>query len=117
MEIAGLILYLLITGYITLYVGQVLFKNGRHFLIQMLVREDLTNAVNRILLTGYYLVNLGYVFIMLTNHPPMRTLHHLISALSTSVGTIMLTLGTMHFFNIAVVILWNKLNNTKRVTI
>ena len=110
MKAAGLIIYILITGFITIYVGKILFKNGRHFLLSMLLEETLTDSVNRILLTGYYLVNLGYVSLMLSVRPPVESLSDLISSLSTSVGRIMLTLGLMHYFNIAIVTIWNKIN-------
>jgi hypothetical protein len=117
METAALISYLLITGYITVFVGQVLYKNGRYFLMQMLIEEELTDAVNRILLTGYYLINLGYVIIMLTLRPPVNSFSDMISSVSVSVGRIMLTLGVIHYFNIAVVSLWHKLNITKNKSI
>ena len=113
MNIAASIIYILITGYITVYVGQVLYKNGRHFILRMLEDEALTDSVNRILLTGYYLVNLGYVSIMLTMRAPVDTMQDLIASLSTSIGRIVLTLAVMHYFNIAVIILWNKLNIKK----
>jgi hypothetical protein len=113
MEIAGFIIYILISGYITVYVGQVLYKNGRHFILKMLKEEGLTDSVNRILLTGYYLVNLGYVSLMLTQRPPVETLSELIAALSVSIGRIMLTLGVMHLVNIAIITAWNNLNIKK----
>jgi hypothetical protein len=113
MNIAASIIYILVTGYITVYVGQVLFKNGRHFILRMLMEEELTDSVNRILLTGYYLVNLGYVSIMLTMRAPVESLQDLVTSLSTSIGRIMLTLAVMHYFNIAVITLWNKLNIKK----
>jgi hypothetical protein len=114
MQIAGFIIYLGITGYITVYVGQVLFKNGRHFILKMLEEEALTDAVNRILLAGYYLVNLGYVSIMLTMRQPADTFAELIASLSVSIGRIVLTLGIMHYFNIAAITLYTKLNITKK---
>jgi hypothetical protein len=117
MNIAGFIIYILITGYITIYVGQVLYKNGRHFILKMLVDEGMTDAVNRILLTGYYLINLGYVSIMLTLRPPVGSLAELIASLSVSIGRILLTLGFMHYFNILAITVWNKLNITKNSTI
>jgi hypothetical protein len=117
MNIAGFIIYILITGYITIYVGQVLYKNGRHFILRMLLDEGMTDAVNRILLTGYYLINLGYVSIMLTLRPPAGSLPELIASLSISIGRILLTLGIMHYFNIAAITIWNKLNITKNSTI
>lgn len=113
MNIAGFIIYLLVTGYITVYVGQVLYRNGRHFILRMLSDEALTDAVNRILLAGYYLVNLGYVSIMLTIRAPATSLSDLIASLSASIGRIVLTLGVMHYFNIAAITLWNKLNIKK----
>jgi hypothetical protein len=79
----------------------------------MLNNETLTDSVNKILLTGYYLVNLGYVSIMLTARAPAATLADLIASLSASVGRIVLTLGLMHYFNIAVITIWNKLNIKK----
>jgi hypothetical protein len=114
MNIAGLIIYLLITTYITVYVGKVLYSNGRPFLLRMLHEEAITDSVNRILLTGYYLVNLGYVSIMLTMTPPAQNTGELISALSIAIGRILLTLGIMHYLNIATVSLWNKMNTNKR---
>lgn len=111
MDIAGFVVYILLTVYITAYVGRVLFKNGRHFILLMLKDESLTDSVNRILLTGYYLVNLGYVSIMLTVQGKVASLTDLIASLSTSVGRIILTLAIMHYINIAVITLWNKLKS------
>jgi hypothetical protein len=109
MNTLALCTYLLITGYITIYVGKVLFRNGRVFLLQAFMGEAaLTDSVNRILLTGYYLVNLGYVSIMLTMHDPVLTIGDLLASLGTSVGRILLTLGIMHYLNITVVVIWNK---------
>jgi hypothetical protein len=110
MQLAGFIIYIGITGYITVYVGQVLYKNGRHFIFKMLGDEGLTDSVNRILLAGYYLVNLGYVSIMLTMRQPANTIAELVASLSIAVGRIVLTLGVMHYFNIAAIALYNKLN-------
>jgi len=117
MDSISLILYLLITSYITMYVGRVLFVNGRHFLLRMFSHQEaLTDSVNRILLTGYYLVNLGYVSIMLTMRTPVVTVSDLVESLGNSVGRILLTLGVMHFMNIAIAFAWNQLNSkNKRV--
>lgn len=108
METVQIIVYLFAAGYITIYVGGVLFRNGRPFLLNMLQEEHTTDAVNRILLTGYYLVNLGYVSYVLTMHPPVKTATDLIEVLAFSIGRITLTLGVMHGLNITAVVLWNK---------
>jgi hypothetical protein len=110
MDVLALCIYLFITGYITVYVGKVLFVNGRYFLLRMLTDQALTDSVNRILLTGYYLINLGYVSIMLTIRSPVVTFSDLLASLSTSVGRILLTLGVMHYLNCAIAVVWNKMN-------
>ena len=111
MKTLVLFLHLLIAGHITVYVGRVLFRNGRPFLLAMLGEEAITDSVNRLLLTGYYLVNLGYVFVVLTLRSPVETVSDLIVSLSISVGRIMIVLSVMHYFNITAVVLWNKLHH------
>jgi hypothetical protein len=116
MNLTGLGIYLLVTSYITVYVGQILYKNGRHFLIAMLVNEALTDYVNRILLVGYYLLNLGYVAVMLSQIRPANSLNDLIPIISSAIGRILITLGVMHCINITTIIIWSKLNTTKNHT-
>jgi hypothetical protein len=108
MNATALILYFLITAYITIYVGKVLNKNGRFFLLEMLGEEKITDSVNRLLLVGYYLINLGYVTTMLTVRPPVNSMEDLISSLASSVGRIILTLGVIHYLNIAAAVFWKK---------
>jgi len=51
------IIYLTLTYGITVHVGRVFYKNGRHYLLAMLNGEhQLTDRINHVLLTGYYLV-------------------------------------------------------------
>lgn len=111
MKTLVLFLHLLIAEYITVYVGKVLFRNGRPFLLAMLGEAAITDSVNRLLLTGYYLINLGYVFVVLTLRSPVETVSDLIESLSISVGRIMIVLSVMHYFNITAVVLWNKLHH------
>jgi hypothetical protein len=109
MNVSGIILYLLITSYVTIYVGQVLYKNGRHFIVEMLHDEQLTEFVNKVLLVGYYLLNLGYVSVMLTHVRRADSLSELIPSLSIAIGRILVTLGIMHCLNITAIVAWNKL--------
>ncbi len=61
------ILYLLISIALTFWVGRTLFTNGRIFLHKMLGQDDtLTDAVNTMLLVGFYLVNIGAVALFLS---------------------------------------------------
>lgn len=109
-----LIIYLLVTSYITLYVGRLLYLNGRHFIASMLGDEKLTDFVNKALLVGYYLVNLGYVAFMLSQIRQPESLLDIVPAVSTAIARILLTLGILHYVNVTVIIIWSKMNITKK---
>jgi hypothetical protein len=95
------LIYLPLTIGLTLYVGHTLFKNGAVFLLDIFAKnERLANSVNKLLLTGFYLINLGYLLYMLTTKEQIPDLVTLIEVLSVKVGFIVVVLGLMHFFNI-----------------
>ncbi|MGN6477168.1 MAG: hypothetical protein ACTHKV_08080, partial [Flavipsychrobacter sp.] len=53
--------YLVITICVTIWVARTLFRNGKLFLIDIFHGDkDLAQAVNNLLLVGFYLINIGY---------------------------------------------------------
>ena len=98
------ILYLLISIALTVWVGRTLFANGRIFLHKLLGEDEtLTDAVNTMLLVGFYLVNIGTVALFLSEGARPTTLLQLVEFLSGKVGTVLLILGVMHFGNMFMV--------------
>ena len=93
-------LYSLITIYTIVYVGRVLHRNGRHYILKILKDESFGDFINNGLLVGYYLVNIGYVFITITAWEKIEHGIALVEVLGAKVGTIFLLLGGMHIFNI-----------------
>ncbi len=94
-------IYLLVTIIIVLFVGAVLFKNGRPFLINTFTGDEiLADSLNKILLAGYYLVNTGYVVLALRVWEKVESLSQMCTLLSFKAGTIVMTLGIMHMFNV-----------------
>lgn len=84
-----------------LYVGAMLYKNGRPFLINTFSgNTTVADAVNKFLLSGYYLTNIGYTVIALKVWIKVESPIQLLNVLSYKVGVIVLTLGIMHFVNI-----------------
>ena len=113
MNVISYIIYLVITFVITIRVGFVLFTNGRHFLLEMLGGDEkLTSIVNKLLLAGYYLINLGYAALMLNNWKPIDSWTEMISQISFMCGKIIVTLGLMHYFNIITITWYCKKRNT-----
>ena len=96
-------LYLAITIILTIWVARTLFRNGKVFLIDIFHgNQELAQAVNNLLLVGFYLVNIGYAVYTLTVTDSVTTARALIETLSLKVGAIILILGGMHFFNMLV---------------
>lgn len=96
-------LYLAITICLTVWVARTLFRNGKLFLIDIFHgNTELAQAVNNLLLVGFYLVNIGYAVYTLQVWQPQVTPRELVEVLSLKIGAIILILGAMHFFNMFV---------------
>jgi len=95
------LLYLAISAGLTAWVAQTLFKNGRVFLVDVFHGDEgLADSVNHLLVVGFYLINLGYISLMLKLGYDVATARESIEALSWKVGLVLLVLGAMHFFNL-----------------
>lgn len=93
--------YLIITLSVTIWVGGTLYKNGRAFLVDAFGGNSrLADSVNHLLLVGFYLINIGYVSMALRMRIRPHDLQSAIELLSGKLGTVLLVLGIMHFFNI-----------------
>ena len=93
--------YLAVAVPVTLWVGSTLRRNGRVFLLDVFDGdEDLAEAVNHLLVVGFYLVNLGYVCVALKTTEPVVGATSAIEALSVKVGTVVLVLGVLHLANL-----------------
>lgn len=94
-------LYLPITIVLTVWVANTLFKNGRVFLITIFHSDELlADSVNKLLLVGFYLINIGYAVYTLKIQTLVVGYQQLIETLSLKIGLIILILGAMHFFNL-----------------
>ena len=95
--------YLLISVGLTVWVARTLTKNGRIFLADVLKgNEKLADAVNHLLVVGFYLVNLGFVALYLKNADAVTETRGLFEALSVKIGVVLLVLGVMHLGNVYV---------------
>lgn len=97
------IMYLAISICLTIWVAKTLHQNGRQFLIEAFAgNKELADSVNHLLVVGFYLINIGYVSLMLKIGIYPVTLAQSIEILSSKIGMVLLVLGAMHFFNLAV---------------
>lgn len=95
--------YLVISIALTIWVARTLFRNGRVFLVDVFHGDDaMADSVNRLLVVGFYLINLGYVTLALKMGYDVTSTRGSIEALSEKIGWVLLVLGGMHFFNLYV---------------
>ena len=95
--------YLAISIALTIWVARTLFRNGRVFLVDVFHGDDaMADSVNRLLVVGFYLINLGYVTLALKMGYDITSARTSIEALSQKIGWVLLVLGGMHFFNLYV---------------
>jgi hypothetical protein len=108
MNITAYILYLFITYLITVRVGLIFYRNGEHYLFYLLHGDKKLGAtINKILLAGYYLLNLGYTALMISTWKTVNSWAEVFVSVSLMTGKIMLTLALIHFLNMAVIYLFS----------
>src|SRR6478609_6760605 len=96
-------LYMPLTIALTIWVANTLFTNGRVFLVDIFHgNELLADSVNKLLVVGFYLINLGYAVYTLQIFGEINSAQIVIEKLSLKLGAIILILGAMHFFNLFV---------------
>lgn len=92
--------YLAISVGLTIWVARTLHRNGRLFLVDAFHGDEpRADAVNHLLVVGFYLINIGYVTLALKYGDKPDNLRTAIEFLSTKVGLVLVVLGVMHFFN------------------
>ncbi|WP_030763224.1 MULTISPECIES: hypothetical protein [unclassified Streptomyces] len=95
------VIYLLISIALTVWVARTLSRNGRVFIGDVLHgNEKLADAVNQLLVVGFYLVNIGFVTLYLRSSEEILTPRALFEALSVKLGVVLLVLGVMHLGNV-----------------
>jgi hypothetical protein len=102
-------IYFSVLLFVVLYVGSQLFRNGRPFLLNTFRGNELTaDSVNRFLLSGYYLMNIGYTVIALKVWQQVGSMQNVLETACFKIGAILLTLGIMHLFNVITLIVIGK---------
>ncbi|WP_030600825.1 hypothetical protein [Streptomyces achromogenes] len=97
------VIYLVVSVALTIWVARTLSRNGRIFLSDVLRGDErLADAVNHLLVVGFYLVNLGFVALYLSDDDTVQDTRGISEALSTKLGVVLLVLGAMHLGNVYV---------------
>jgi hypothetical protein len=95
--------YLVTSVLLTIWVAQTLHKHGRIFLVDsFLGNEPLADSVNKLLVVGFYLINIGAVSLALKYGVKPKDTVEGLEFFSMKIGGVLLVLGFMHFVNLYV---------------
>ncbi len=87
---------------LTIYLARTLAHHGGVFLESVFPDDPrLAPAVNRLLVVGFYLVNLGWALMML-RAPSAETVTVALETLARKLGVLLMVLAAMHFANLLV---------------
>ena len=97
-------LYLLLSIAMTVLVTRSLHRNGRILLEGSFPgSETLGDSIDRLLLAGFCLINVGYVLLTLVQGDKPSTMHKAVEYVSTRFGFFLLVQGFLHFVSIKVI--------------
>ena len=110
LTVRSYIVYLVLSLGLTVWVARTLFRSGRRFLVDVFAGDEgLADAVNHLLVVGFYLVNMGFVSFALRYRGSLGSTREAIEMLSAKMGAVLLVLGFLHFGNLCV---FSKLRRT-----
>jgi len=97
------LIYLPLVIILTWYVAHTLFKNSKVFMLEIFRgKSEIALSTNKLFETGFYLLNLGYAFLIMEITTEISTGDNrtLLETLSTKIGGFCIYLGVMLFFNL-----------------
>ncbi|WP_443946244.1 hypothetical protein ACJVDH_03785 [Pedobacter sp. AW1-32] len=100
-NVLGYSLFTLLIVVVILVVGQLCYKNGNIYVAALIPdRKDLCEHINKILLVGYYLVNIGYGTMTFIQWETILSVQQLVETLAIKVAWILAILCFLHYLNI-----------------
>ncbi len=111
-NIIAYIIYIIIMSIIIIQVGLICYRNGTIW-VSYLIPENpsLCRYTNNILLTGYYLVNIGYSIFRISTWENISNATSIIATIASISGNIILLLAMLHYFNIIIIRLFISSKN------
>jgi len=94
--------YAAIAVTLTIWIARQLSRHGLVFLRAVFKdREELATAINQLLVIGFYLVNIGWAFLLLrADSLDITSVTNALSVLIDRLGVLLLLLGLAHFMNL-----------------
>lgn len=99
---------------VAVYVARMCHKHGRVWMLRIFDNEtEFVDAVNNVLLVGCYVVNAGYIALVIGRWETVTSLPQMLGTLSHHVSIILFSLAALHYQNIAVLLVWSRIKHRK----
>ena len=96
------LVYAVVAVGLVIYLAKTLRANGAVFLENVFDDEKVAAAVNHLLVIGFYLLNLGYAFLLYQLDGSYPSLTDAFNQLVVKIGALLLSLGVIHLANMFV---------------
>ena len=94
-------IYLPIISLIMIKIGWLLYNNGKIFLVRLFNNKNsLVDQVNKLLLVGFYFVNIGYAIYTIAYWELVTNTVEIVYSLSNHLGIMILSLAILHYNNL-----------------
>lgn len=91
--------------FIIVVVGKICYRNGNVFVAELIPGHvELCQQINKVLLIGYYLVNIGYCPVNLSFWQNIGSVAMLVEVISIKMAGIIIILSVLHYLNIYVLV-------------
>ena len=102
-NILGYGIFLGMIAFIIIIVGKICYRNGNIFVAALIPgQEEICKQINKILLIGYYLINIGYATMTLADWVQISSLPQLVEIIAAKIAVIISILSVLHYLNIAI---------------
>lgn len=102
---------------IAVWTAQVSHRHGRVWMLRIFDGEAaFVDAVNNVLLVGCYVVNAGYIALVVGQWEPISSVPQMLATLTSQVATILFLLAWLHYQNIAVLLIWSHIKHRQQPT-
>src|SRR5215212_8923896 len=81
---------------LTVWLARTLYNNGAVFLEEVFDKKEIAQSVNHLLVTGFFMINLGYAMFLLKSNVAYDATNA-IEILVQKLGVLLLSLGAVHF--------------------
>jgi hypothetical protein len=96
-------IFIILIVLIIVVVGKICYRNGNIFVAELIPGHlALCQQINKVLLVGYYLVNIGYCAMTLADWETITSLLQLIEVIAIKMAIIISILSVLHYLNIII---------------